>query len=150
MEINESTQLSGTPVLVHPDLLNDPASKQGHLGIIASADLSRDDIYVSFPDGPVALYSTDALLVLKKPNDIYKDLLTRSKQIDPADFKTLLQINLLQEYGEAKSLKTAMELAIRNEPIRRASMISLQEKLSLMGYNQAAGDMQNIHQRRSR
>ena len=65
--------LQGLPVLVHPELSFDPAGKQNQVGVISKADLMNDDVFVSF-DGKLALYSTDALLVLLPPEEIHRKL----------------------------------------------------------------------------
>lgn len=129
--MNYSQELAGSWVLVHPELDHDPASRQGQIGIVTLADLERDDIYVSFGAGGPCLYAANALLVLKNPNDIYRDLLVLGKEMDKADFKKLFQISLLAEYGDAHKIKTALEMAMPSPAIRAAGLISLEEKLAL-------------------
>lgn len=124
-------ELTGTLVLVHPKLPSDPAAKQGKIGIITSADLERDDVFVSFGRGEQALYATDALMVLKDPDRLYRDLVSNFKELDKSDFKTLFQINLLQQYGSSRQVKTAMELALGNETVLRHAMTTLDDQLGL-------------------
>jgi hypothetical protein len=92
-------ELTGTLILVHPQLPSDLANQQGRIGMITYADLERDDVYVSFGKAGQSLYSTDALMVLKESNKIYRELVTGFKELEKDDFKTLFQINLLQEHG---------------------------------------------------
>ena len=46
--MNKHDELSGTFVLVHPDLINDPADKKNQIGIISTAELENDNVVVSF------------------------------------------------------------------------------------------------------
>ena len=125
-------ELTGTYVLVHPELNNDPANRQGQIGMITSADLDQDDVFVNFGKGQQALYSTDALMVLKEQNALYKDLIQNFKDLEKNDFKTLFQINLLQEHGNSKQIKTAMELALGNPVLINRSMTTLDKQLGLV------------------
>lgn len=124
--------LTGTMVLVHPELTTDPAKRQGQIGMITSADLNNDIIRVGFGNAPVALYSTDALLVLKPHNDLYKDLLTDVKQMEVQDFKTLLRVSMILENGSPNQLKQALEMVMANEQTLKYGTVSLQDKLALV------------------
>lgn len=124
-------ELTGHLVMVHPNLKNDPVHRQGQVGIITSTDLAKDEVYVGFGNSPLGLYSTDALLVLKSHNVIYEDILTHIKEMDTPDFKTLMEITILQERNSVNYLRDAMELAATNEKTLAYSTLSLQEKLGL-------------------
>lgn len=124
--------LTGNLVMVHPKLENDPVNRQAQVGIITSADLAKDEVYVGFGNSPLGLYSTNALLVLKPHNDLYQDILTNIKNMDTPDFKTLMEITILQEKGSVNSLRDAMELAATNERTLAYSTVSLQDKLGLI------------------
>ena len=124
--------LTGNLVMVHPKLENDPVNRQAQFGIIISADLAKDEIYVGFGNSPLGLYSTDALLVLKPHNELYNDILTHIKEMDTPDFKTLMEITLLQEKSSVNYLRDAMELAATNERTLAYSTVSLQDKLGLV------------------
>ncbi|WP_345951270.1 hypothetical protein ABDD95_07520 [Mucilaginibacter sp. PAMB04274] len=132
--------LTGTLVLVHPRLPSDTAGKQGVIGMITSADLEKDDVFVSFGKGEQALYATDALMVLKHPDKLYRDLISNFKQLEKDDFKTLFQINLLQQHGTSKQIKTAMELALGNDTLLKHAMNTLDDHLGLK--KSAAQDIQ--------
>ncbi|WP_183580298.1 hypothetical protein HDF18_13200 [Mucilaginibacter sp. X5P1] len=127
--MNRTDDLTGSLVLVHPDLQDDPAKKQNQIGIITHADIENDNVIVSFGKGEQALYSTDALLTLKSANDIYRDLLNNNKDLDKSDFKALFQISLLQEYGTSGQNKSAIELAMKNDTLRNYSMVTLEDSL---------------------
>jgi len=124
--------LTGNLVMVHPKLENDPVQRQGQVGIITSADLAKDEVYVGFGNSPLGLYSTDALLVLKPHNELYTDILTHIKEMDTPNFKTLMEITLLQEKSSVNYLRDAMELAATNERTLAYSTVSLQDKLGLV------------------
>ena len=124
-------ELTGTLVLVHPGLAADPAGKQNQIGLITDYDLGKDDIYVSFGKGERALYSSDALLVMKSENDVYAALLEHRTDLPQADFKALFQANLMQQYGHTGQLKGAMELLQQRPQIRELGMVSLADKLGI-------------------
>ena len=124
-------ELSGTYALVHPDLTDDPARRQGQVGLITYADPTNDDFYVSFEKGQQGLYSSDALLVLNKSNDIYWDAFHHTKELSTDDFKNMLQISLLLQSGLRKDVKTAIDLAAANPVIRGRSMTVLKDQLGL-------------------
>lgn len=123
--------LTGNLVMVHPKLETDPVNRQAQVGIITSADLAKDEVYVGFGNSPLGLYSTDALLVLKPHNELYTDILIHIKEMDTPDFKTLMEITLLQEKSSVSYLRDAMELAATNERTLAFSTVSLQNKLGL-------------------
>lgn len=124
-------ELTGHLVMVHPSLKNDPVQRQGQVGVITSTDLAKDEVYVGFGNSPLGLYSTDALLVLKSHNVIYEKILAHIKEMDTPDFKTLMEITILQERNSVNYLRDAMELAATNERTLAYSTVSLQEKLGL-------------------
>ena len=130
--MNPSEELKGTLALVHHELTDDPAKRQGQIGMITDIDLDQDDVFVSFEKGHQAKYSTDALLVLRNHKDVYRDLMSNATKMDNPDFKALFQLNLLQQSGSAKDLRSAMEIAQSNEKIRAYSMSSLEEKLGVV------------------
>ncbi|WP_143014239.1 hypothetical protein [Mucilaginibacter pineti] len=124
--------MRGTLALVHHELTDDPAKRQGQIGMITDIDLDQDDVFVSFEKGHQAKYSTDALLVLRNHKDVYRDLMSNATKMDSPDFKALFQLNLLQQSGSAKDLRSAMEIAQSNEKIRAYSMSSLEDKLGVV------------------
>ena len=130
--MNSSDELTGTLVLVHPKLTNDPAGKSGQVGIITGADLANDDIFVGFGRSGQGVYGSDALLTLK-PAEQLKELLQRHQlQLSIPDYKALFQISLLQEFRQSTAnIKTAMSLALQNETIMGHSMQSLEDRLGL-------------------
>lgn len=91
--------LIGKPVLVHPMLTTDPADRQGHLGTISHVSYDNEVIEVSFADARRSLYATDALLVLKPPGELYRDMMEALRHMEAHDFKTLLRISMMLENG---------------------------------------------------
>lgn len=118
--------------MVHHELTDDPAKRQGQIGVITDIDLEQDDVYVSFEKGHQAKYSTDALLVLRNHRDVYRDLMSNATKMETPDFKALFQLNLLQVSGSRKDQQSAMEIAQGNERVRSFSMSSLEEKLGVV------------------
>ncbi|OKS88805.1 hypothetical protein [Mucilaginibacter polytrichastri] len=129
--MNQSDDLTGTLVLVHPELSEDPVNKQGQMGMIMFAEPEKDDIYVTFGKNERALYSSDALLVFKKPGEIYKGLMTDTKNLSIPDFKALHRIGMLLDNGTSKGAKDAMQLAMENPGVHSRAMETLQSKLGL-------------------
>jgi hypothetical protein len=127
----QTDELTGELVIVNPGLANDPAARQGQIGMITSADIGQDDVFVSFGKGEQARYSFDALQVLKKPNDLYRGLMGHSKEMETFDFKTLFQISLLQQSGNTKDIRTAMTMAMTSDTLKKYSLVSLDEHLGL-------------------
>ncbi|MCQ6957661.1 hypothetical protein [Mucilaginibacter aquariorum] len=123
-------ELTGMLVLVHPELTQDPANNQGKIGIITGAELEQDDVYVSFGKGEQALYSTDALLVFKPEKDLYTTIMTDAREAGPEVFKTLFQINLMQQHGTTSVMKKAMEMVADNKILRDLSMDTLENRLA--------------------
>ena len=124
-------ELTGTSVLVHPDLDDDPARKQGQVGIITGANVDTDDVYVSFGKGENARYSTNALLVFKPAEAIYELLMNDARKANYDDFKALFQINLMQQHGQTPMVRKAMELVKDNKVVREFSMDTLENQLQI-------------------
>lgn len=125
-------ELIGTMVLIHPQLLNDPADKAGKVGIITGADLDHDNIFVSFGRAGQGVYGSDALLVLR-PAEQLKDVLEKNKaNLSVDDYGTLYQMALLKEFRiSVANIKTGMSLAMRNDTVLGYGMESLEDKLGL-------------------
>jgi hypothetical protein len=121
--------LTGSYVLVNPDLYYDPVAKQGNIGILTFADTDNDEFYVSFGKD-TALYAGDSLLVLKKPNAIDRDMMGNIKNLEKEHIKDLLRINMLAATGMPKDQKTALEMASANEVVRSYALESLEDKLA--------------------
>jgi hypothetical protein len=130
--MNTSEELTGTLVLVHPDLKNDPAGKWGEIGVITGADLKNDDIYVGFGRNGQGVYGSDALLIMKPPATIYKQLEEQKANLNTNDYKALFQIALLLEYqSSSANIKNAIGLALKSDVVRNQSMQSLEDALGL-------------------
>jgi len=129
--MNKHDELTGTFVLVHPELVYDPAGKANEIGIISTAELEDDNVVVSFGKEGQALFSADALLVLRKPADIQFDALRDARALDTSDFKQLLQIVSLAGSQFTKHRREAMEMAKGNRTLLEYSLASLEEELGL-------------------
>lgn len=123
-------ELTGRLVVVHPELSTDPVSRQGQIGVIATADQKNDIITVGFGGGPLGKYSADALLVLKDKQELYLDIMTGVSGMDSKTFKELLDINMKQEYSDYGHISAAMKLAIENPEVMKRSMISLEDHIT--------------------
>ncbi|MBL4675543.1 MAG: hypothetical protein JKY70_04960 [Mucilaginibacter sp.] len=123
--------LTGILVLVNPALKDDPVSKQGQTGLLLYLDPEKDDAYVAFGKGEQALYSSDALLVFKTPQEIYQELMTHTRELPVADMKALYRIGMLLDDHTSEGIKEAMKIAAENPAIQDRALTTLQEKLGL-------------------
>lgn len=126
-----NNEQSGTYAMVNPLIDNDPAKRHGEIGLIVDANLERDDIYVSFGRDKVGLYSTNALLVLNKHEQISQNAMDKRFEISGADFKKLMEISLLTQTGRPEQMKAALDMAGSNETLLKNSTSSLQDRLGL-------------------
>lgn len=136
--MNNEEDLTGTLVLVHPELQEDPVNKQGQIGMLLYANTDKDDMYVTFGKGEQALYSSSALLIPKRSKDIFADLMENSKKIPVADFKTLFQVSNLLDLGTSLKAKEAMQLIAANPSVIPRATITLEERLGLETSQEAA------------
>jgi hypothetical protein len=127
--MNPTNELTGVLVLVHPGLPQDPANRQGQVGMITGADLENDDVFVSFGQSQQALYSTDALLVFKPTEALYNILENDTGTVSKENLKTLFQLNLLQQFGFAPGVRQAMTMVKGNHILRDLSMDTLSNQL---------------------
>ena len=131
---------NGTYAMVNPQVENDPAKRQGMVGMIVDTNIDNDDIWVSFDKSEVGLYSTNALMVLQKPDIISQNAMDKRFEISGADFKQLMEISLLQADRRPENAKTALEMARSSEAVMQNSVTTLQDKLGLaLNYEMAAG-----------
>lgn len=129
--MNKHDELSGTFVLVHPDLVYDPEERKNRIGMIASAELENDNVMVSFGKEGQSLFSADALLVLRRHNDISFDALKDHHDISADDFKDILKISLLVNSSLTKDHRQAIEIARENRTALKYGMASLEDELGL-------------------
>lgn len=139
-----TNEIQGTYTQVHPQL-DDPAGRQGQIGIITYADIEKDDIYVSFEKRGQALYSSDALLVMKKSNEIFGETVSRVSELSTPDFKALLEISLKMQSVNPQEHRAALEMALQNETVRNFSQVSLQERLGISSDQQI--EQEQVHAR---
>lgn len=131
---------NGTYAMVNPQVTNDPANRQGKIGMIVDANIENDDIWVSFGKTEVGLYSTNALMVLQKPDHISQNALDKRFEISGEDFKQLMEISLLQADRRPENALTAMEMARSGDGVMQNSLTTLQDKLGLeLNYEMTAG-----------
>src|ERR1700733_3416088 len=97
--MNQTDELTGTLVLVHPDLTKDPAGRPGEVGIITGLDQYGDNAYVSFGKSGQLMYGLDALLVPRIPAEIQETLSREHSKLSVADHTALFRIALLQDYN---------------------------------------------------
>lgn len=128
--MNEVDGLKGTLVLVHPGLTDDPAMKQNTIGLITTADIQNDDIFVSFSGSKPALYSGNALLILKPQEEVHQHLADNAYTLALPDLIALTKLDLILHYASPGYLKTAFELAQKNPNIHLFSLDTLNDRLN--------------------
>ena len=118
-------ELTGTFALVTSETKEYPIANTGMIGIITAADIKNDIIYIGFGTGEQTRYTSDALLVLKKPSLIYFEMMQNATKIETPDFKQLFRVCMLLDSGLIKHKRNAIEMARDNEVVRGYSMSSL-------------------------
>lgn len=124
-------ELTGTFVLVHPQKKDYPIANPGMIGVVTAADITQDTIYIGFGTGEQTRYTSDALLVLKKPSLIYFEMMQNATKIDTPDFKQLFRLCMLLDSGLIKHKRSAIEMARENEVVRSYSMFVLAETFAI-------------------
>jgi len=130
----ENENLTGSLVLVHPELENDPLKKQGQIGIL-TYPRELHEMYVSFPGGAEGIYEWNNLLKLKGKQEIFDDLMKNGSAMEQNDFKAMYKIMLLQDRGTSKGTIDALEIARDNpgiwdralEPLMQTEKINLEK-----------------------
>lgn len=129
--------LTGSLVLVHPDVKNDPVGKQGQIGVLTYAREANEN-YVSFPKGGESVYQTKDLMLLKPKEEILKELMQNGARMPVNDFKAMYKIMMRQDLGTSSDLFNALEIARDNpgvwsktlEAVSRSEKIELENTLS--------------------
>jgi hypothetical protein len=129
--MDKYNELLGMVVLVHPNLLNDPAGRKNQIGVITSAVLEHDNITVCFRENVQALFSTDALLVLRDPDDIAIDALNDFTLLPFEDYGDIMNIIMLANSPSMESRRAAVELSRGNPVAMEYAMHPLNDELAL-------------------
>ncbi|MGF7036942.1 hypothetical protein [Mucilaginibacter lappiensis] len=127
----QQDELTGSTVMVNPELIADPADKIGQIGTIEAADIAQDNFQVRFEDNQVGVYSADALLVLQKPEKIFSYLEQHAPQLNWSDYKDIFNMALLQKHGYPEQIPTVFEIAQKSALARSIGTISLENSLDL-------------------
>jgi len=124
-------ELLGTLVLVHPDLEDHPAGREGDIGIVAYIDGQKNEIYLRFTDEAEAVYPSDALFLLKEREQIFPREGSGTNAATLNDYKDLYKIAMLQDMGRSTDIWNALEVARDNPGVWQASLVSVEESLGL-------------------
>jgi hypothetical protein len=106
----DNKNLTGTIVLVQPDMENGTDEKRGQIGVL-TLPISRNENYVRFPEGNEAFYPAHQVLMLKDKQEVINDLTNNGSSMSVDDFKAMYKIMLLQDRGTSQSLYSAMAIA---------------------------------------
>lgn len=121
--------LKGSAVLVNPEFVEDRYGRAGQIGTLTDIDPAEDEVLIRFDDGQDLLYSADALMLLKRPGQLYQNALVHLQDMSMQDFKTLLQISLYQDHGTPNAVRKALELARDNAGVRTWGIDQLENRL---------------------
>ncbi|XHR97325.1 hypothetical protein ACFJIV_12105 [Mucilaginibacter sp. UC70_90] len=122
--------LNGAVVMMNPRMWARHADEAGVIGLITKADIARDDFFVDYGGEKEHWHGADALLMFRKPGEIYDLLRDKPHTLAVDDFKALKNIALLLDYGTVIHQHRAMELVAMNEHIRDAATIRLDNLLN--------------------
>lgn len=129
--MTENPELTGQPVLIHPRLTHDPFDKKNKIGVITSADFEIDEITVDFGNEGRALFSTDAVLVLRDPEKIRSSADDDFTLMPIWDYGEIMNIASLVESGRTDYHKYAIQLAQKDPEIFDYIMNSLRDEWNL-------------------
>ena len=113
----ENQTLTGTLVLVQPDLENNSGPKQGHIGVLTLA-FSEKENYVRFPEGGEAYFPAEQVMMLKDKQAVFNDLTNNGSSMPLDDFKAMYKIMLLQDRGTSQALYSALAIANDNPGVQ--------------------------------
>lgn len=123
--------LSGTFVLVHPRLSNDPENRKNQVGVIVSADLQNDNIIVGFSDETESIFSADALLVLRNVSEIERDADYDFNLLPREDYWDIREVCFLAGSWQTECRRAAIELAQQSEMTQEYALRPLNDELGL-------------------
>ena len=129
--MNKQNELAGTAVLVKPTLINDPNNKKNQVGVIVMASVEDDNVMVSFGLNGHSFFSTNALLVLRKPEDILRDAQNDFTLLPFYDYGDIMSIIDLAESSSSALKKEAVVLAMKSPDVLEYTMVSLSTELGI-------------------
>jgi len=124
-------EILGTLVLVHPNLENHPAGREGEIGIVSYVDARQNEIHLQFTDHAEAVYPSDALFLLKQKEQIFTKGSDATNAATLSAYKDLFKIATLMEMGRSTDIWKALEVARDNPEVWPASLVSVEESLGL-------------------
>ncbi|HTI58951.1 hypothetical protein [Mucilaginibacter sp.] len=120
----DKQNLTGTLVLVQPDLELNPDMKKGMIGVLTYAR-SETENYVRFPGAGEAFYPAGQVMMLKDKQQVFEDLTHNGSSMPLDDFKAMYKIMLLQDRGTSQALYAALAIANDNPGIQEKVLESI-------------------------
>ncbi len=120
----DKQNLTGTLVLVQPDLELNPDMKKGMIGVLTYAR-SETENYVRFPGAGEAFYPAGQVMILKDKQQVFEDLTHNGSSMPLDDFKAMYKIMLLQDRGTSQALYAALAIANDNPGIQEKVLESI-------------------------
>jgi hypothetical protein len=120
----DKQNLTGTLVLVQPDLELNPNMKKGMIGVLTYAR-SETENYVRFPGAGEAFYPAGQVMMLKDKQQVIEDLTHNGSSMPLDDFKAMYKIMLLQDRGTSQALYSALAIANDNPGIQEKVLESI-------------------------
>ncbi len=118
-------------VLVKPTLINDPDNRKNQVGVIAMASVEDDNVMVSFGLDGHSFFPTDALLVLRKPEDMRRDAQNDFTLLPFYDYADIMSIIELAESSSGALRKEAVVIAMKSPDVLEYTMVSLSTVLGI-------------------
>jgi hypothetical protein len=122
----ENGNLTGTLVLVQPDLENDSSAKRGHIGVL-TLPFSENENYVRFPEGGESFFPAARVMMLKDKQEVFNDLTNNGSSMPLDDFKAMYKIMLLQDRGTSQALYSALAIANDNPGVQEKVLTSISQ-----------------------
>jgi hypothetical protein len=129
--MNKQNELNGIAVLVKPTLIDDPDNKKNQVGVIVMTSVEDDNVMVSFGLNDHSFFPTDALLILRKPDNIRRDAQNDFTQLPFYDYADIISIVELAESSSRALRDEAVVLAMKSPDVLEYTMVSLSTELGI-------------------
>lgn len=126
-------ELVGVPVMVNPNLTQDPVHMQGIIGTISHVNYEADSVYVKFKNQMLGHYSADALLMLI-PAEVALDKIRSEiydRDLDAYEVVDILDIYLLDSTKDPAQRLQALDVAMYRQKLRNTIVFSVQDWIDI-------------------
>jgi hypothetical protein len=121
----------GAVVLVDPEFENDPAGRQGEIGVVTYITRAGDEVYLKFADQRGGVYKPEALFMMKNKNAIFPETIIDGGVMNLAAYKDLFKIKMLLDRERNIDHWNALSIARENPDIWKNCLQSLEESMDI-------------------